>query len=98
MSTLMNNAAQLASEMTPLLRQHHELDAAVALEHLAAELKTPHAVTAARKCLAWWSGMGSLNDLVLHKNGIPEVDANQSFDQLRAQLFLALKQIATDRS
>ncbi len=32
-------------------------------------------------------GMGSLNDLVLHKNGIPLIDENNKFDKLKDELF-----------
>ena len=32
-------------------------------------------------------GMGSLNDLVLHKNGIPLIDENNKLDKLKDELF-----------
>ena len=32
-------------------------------------------------------GMGSLNDLVLHKNGTPLIDENNKFDKLKDELF-----------
>ncbi len=32
-------------------------------------------------------GMGSLNDLVLHKKGVPLIDENNEFDKLKDELF-----------
>lgn len=36
---------------------------------------------------AFQGGMGSLNDLVLHKDGVPLVDENNKLDSLKDELF-----------
>lgn len=41
--------------------------------------------------LSVYGGMGSLNDLVLYKNGQPLVVENIEFDELRSKLFLMIR-------
>ncbi|WP_438826910.1 DUF6966 domain-containing protein [Salmonella enterica] len=38
-----------------------------------------------------YGGMGSFNDLVLHKAGIPDKDENNKLDLLRHELYGLLK-------
>jgi len=41
----------------------------------------------ARDILSLYGGMGSLNDLVLYIEGVPDVKINDEFDVLRAAVY-----------
>jgi hypothetical protein len=48
----------------------------------------------ARKCLTLLGGMGSLNDVVLYRNGRMLGQENDQFSRLRDRLYVALKREA----
>lgn len=72
--------------MAKLLRLAGINDWALALETFESEIvKSPDATSA--KILSTFGGMGSLNDLVLYKNGQPLIAENGEFGKLRSELF-----------
>jgi hypothetical protein len=48
----------------------------------------------AREGLNFFGGMGSLNDIVLHKNGIPLLEENDKLDILRNEIYSELVEIS----
>jgi hypothetical protein len=48
----------------------------------------------AREGLNFFGGMGSLNDIVLHKNGIPLLEENDKLDTLRNEIYSELVEIS----
>ncbi|MCY1279426.1 hypothetical protein D9M68_214320 [compost metagenome] len=49
------------------------------------------------KILSMYGGMGSLNDLVLYKNGRPLLAENNEFDALRTRLYESCQKIRMKR-
>lgn len=73
------------SEMATLLRVGYRQDWADIYEHLGKQIAVaPQA--ACRKILGSYGGMGSLNDVVLQKNGKMLQAENERFDSLRSLL------------
>jgi len=40
--------------------------------------------------MSLYAGMGSFNDIVLHRNGMPDINGSNKLDELRHSLFLEL--------
>lgn len=72
--------------MAELLRIDGRNDWANALDRYHREIANNPSVTAAR-IRAMYGGMGSLNDLVLYRNGQLMVAENDEFDTLRLELY-----------
>jgi len=72
--------------MAELLRFGSRDDWASALEKFRGEVGNSPNATAAR-ILSMYGGMGSLNDLVLYRNGQPLVAENVELDSLRSELY-----------
>jgi hypothetical protein len=72
--------------MAELLRAGKVNDWALVLENFEREIVDFPEVTTA-KILSTFGGMGSLNDLVLYKNGQPLIAENGELDELRSKLF-----------
>jgi hypothetical protein len=82
----MHQAVQtILLEMAALLRTGYILDWADAYERLAKSIVASPEETA-RKILASYGGMGSINDVVLQIDGRALPDANERFDMLRSDL------------
>ncbi|GAC1569313.1 MAG: hypothetical protein NVS3B3_23610 [Aquirhabdus sp.] len=64
-----------------------------ALEKFSKEIRISPDATAAR-ILAMYGGMGSLNDLILYKNGQPSALENIELDALRSELYQLCHQIS----
>lgn len=73
-------------QMIDLLRYGGANDWANLLEELRCEMYAEPS-DAASKILSLFGGMGSLNDVVLYKNGIPLVAENDELFKLSALLF-----------
>lgn len=85
----MTNVEQLEpvlTRMTELLRLGSRGNWANALEKHRSALSTDPSATVAR-ILAMFGGMGSLNDVVLYKDGQPMVSENRELDSLRSRLY-----------
>jgi hypothetical protein len=85
----MTNVEQLEpvlTRMTELLRLGSRGNWGNALEKHRSALSTDPSATVAR-ILAMFGGMGSLNDVVLYKDGQPMVSENREFDSLRSRLY-----------
>lgn len=76
----------ILSQMAELLRAGEVNSWAFALDKFAIEIADYPDVTRA-KILSTFGGMGSLNDLVLYKNGQPLTAENGEFDELRSKLY-----------
>ncbi|ALN87409.1 hypothetical protein IEQ11_19075 [Lysobacter capsici] len=75
----------LLDRMVDLLNLAAQPDWAGALERHREAIGTAPDITKAR-ILAMYGGMGSLNDVVLYKNGQPLSRENNEFDELRIRL------------
>lgn len=72
--------------MAELLRLSSRDDWASALEKFREEIgNSPNGTVA--KILAMYGGMGSLNDLILYRNGQPLIAENVELDALRSELY-----------
>ncbi|WP_410457938.1 DUF6966 domain-containing protein [Pseudomonas fluorescens] len=84
----MINTAELTAIMlriSELLRLGDRLDWATLLDEYRAEL--PHNTTdTLSKISLLFGGMGSINDIVLYKNGQPMIKENNELDQLLSKL------------
>lgn len=84
----MTDVSATLSRMTQLLRGADELGWARALENIEQRLPyDPEEV--ARSVLRLFGGMGSLNDVVLYRNGSLLLGETDEFDALRTHLFEA---------
>lgn len=72
--------------MAELLRIGARNDWANALEKFRGEISNDPS-DASAGILSMYGGMGSLNDLVLHRGGRPLVEENDEFDALRSELY-----------
>lgn len=80
------NIEAVLKRMAELLRIGALHDWANALEKFRGEMASDPDATAAR-IVAMYGGMGSLNDLILYKDGQPLVAENVELDDLREQLY-----------
>lgn len=55
----------------------------------------PYYIT--RNILRLYGGMGSLNDIVLYKDGQPPIKENNEFDELRSKLYHLCHQITPNK-
>jgi hypothetical protein len=76
----------LLSRMTALLNLGSQGSWASALERHRANLEVEPIATAARM-LAMYGGMGSLNDVILYRDGQPLAKENNEFYELRSRLY-----------
>jgi len=74
------------ARMAELLRTGGINDWAAALEGMRIEIAEDPA-RASAKILSMYGGMGSLNDLVLYKDGQPLTRDNSELDVLRSKLY-----------
>lgn len=72
--------------MAELLRQGGLVDWAQAIEESHTEISNDPATTSA-KILSMYGGMGSLNDLVLYKDGKVLIKESNELDELRSRLY-----------
>jgi hypothetical protein len=84
--TNIQNIEIVLKRMAELLRLGARDDWANALEKCHGEIGNSPNVTAAR-ILSMYGGMGSLNDLVLYRNGQLLVAENDALDALRSELY-----------
>lgn len=85
----MKNADKIENilvRMIELLRVGERHDWADAFEKLREQIAT-EPVDVILKIRNSYGGMGSLNDIVLHKNGRPLVAENNEFDHLNTELY-----------
>lgn len=82
----------LLSSMAELLTEYGELSWGSALGRLAEEYGDDPTGIAGR-VLALFGGMGSLNDVVLHRNGNVAVDASETLDGLRHEVYGACRRL-----
>ena len=80
----------MLTRMAELLRIGSREDWALALEGLVGESPVD-ASAIAPVVLPMYGGMGSLNDLVLYKDGQPLAEENIEFDALRTELYQLLQ-------
>lgn len=82
----------ILQEMGRLLRIGSCNDWAVTYENLSRQIAiTPNET--ARRILASYGGMGSLNDIVLQSKGVILQHENEQFDALRSRLYLLCTQL-----
>ena len=79
--------------MVELLRFGARNDWANALEKFRGEIANDPSATSAG-ILSMYGGMGSLNDLILYKNGQPLVAENDEFDALSSELYRLCHEIS----
>ncbi|MES2887971.1 MAG: hypothetical protein V4739_08145 [Pseudomonadota bacterium] len=85
----MTNDLQIKStlgRMAELLQAGGHPDWGVSLQNLAV-LMDDDPARACASIVGMFGGMGSLNDLVLYRNGMPLRQENQELDDLRSKLF-----------
>lgn len=78
--------------MAALLGEYDEQSWASALGFLAAEYDDAPTEVAG-KVLACFGGMGSLNDVVLYRDGDIAMDANERLDALRHEVYSASRKV-----
>ncbi len=91
--TQTENIKLTLTKMLDLLKLSDAKDWEELIEPLSYEIPdTPNETK--REILSLYRGMGSLNDLTLHKNGYPLRKENEEFSFLKRQLFdLCLKDL-----
>lgn len=91
--TNIQNVEIVLKSMAELLRLGTRDDWANALEKFREEIGNSPNATAAR-ILSMYGGMGSLNDLILYRNGQPLVAENVELDALRSELYQLCHEIS----
>jgi hypothetical protein len=72
--------------MVDILRMGEVNDWALALENFGKEIEiSPYSTSS--NILSTFGGIGSINDIVIYKNGQPLIDENREFDELRSRLY-----------
>jgi formylglycine-generating enzyme required for sulfatase activity/uncharacterized protein YjbI with pentapeptide repeats len=61
-------------------------------------ISTTYLKDLARRCLNFFGGAGTLNDIVLSRNGIPLIEENNRLDALRTEIYAKLVGIITTKS
>ena len=84
--TDIQNIQTVLTRMVELLRVGGLNDWARALEGFRGEMQQDPGATTAR-ILSMYGGMGSLNDLILYKDGKVLVQENDELDALRSRLY-----------
>jgi len=84
--TNIENVERVLKKMAALLRIGARNDWADALEKFSSEIANDPSATSA-SILAMYGGMGSLNDIILYKNGQPLTTENDEFDSLSSELY-----------
>jgi len=74
------------ARMAELLYAGGGKDWALVLEKFHGEITNNPTVISAR-ILSMFGGMGSLNDIILYRNGQPLAQENSEFDTLRSKLY-----------
>lgn len=85
-----NEIKKTVIEIANILSSNDEISWAKAFEKLGYELDIYYE-SSIDSLKGFYGGMGSFNDIVLHKNGIPLIQENDELDDLRHKLY---KQIA----
>jgi len=83
----------ILARMAELLRIGEDYDWANAFEKLREQIATDPDEAAYRIRISY-GGMGSLNDIVLHRNGQPLTTENDEFDALRMELYNLCREIS----
>lgn len=87
------NLEMVLTRMVELLRYNIHDDWANALEKIREEIgPSPNAT--AIKILSLYGGMGSLNDLILYRNGQPLAAENIELDTLKSELYQLCHEIS----
>lgn len=81
------------ARMAELLRIGEDYDRANVFDKLRAQIAIEPDETAHRIRISY-GGMGSLNDIVLHKNGQPLTTENDEFDALSTELYRLCHEIS----
>lgn len=84
--TNIQNAETVLTRMAELLRLSERNDWANALEKFRREIANAPSTTAA-SILAMYGGMGSLNDIILYRNGKLLTAENNEFNALSSKLY-----------
>jgi len=87
-----NNIENTLVKMIGLLRFSGVGNWADALEQCRRELKA-NPIEIGSKILSMYGGMGSLNDVILYKDGHPLSTENSEFDDLRTNLYSLCQKI-----
>ncbi|MDE9544253.1 hypothetical protein KKI93_20455 [Xenorhabdus bovienii] len=89
---MMRKIEKILEEISILLEQNLVSDWARHIDKLRYRMNIePDEAIADIKRL--FGGMGSLNDLVLSKNGVPLKDENNKLDELRKELYVSVRHI-----
>lgn len=91
--TNIRHVEKVLARLAALLRFGARDDWANALEKFREEIGNSPDATAAR-VLSMYGGMGSLNDLILYKNGQPLAAENVELDALRSELYQLCHEIS----
>jgi len=81
-----NEIKKTVFEITNLLSSNDENSWAKAFEKLGNELDNDYE-SSIHSLKGFYGGMGSFNDIVLHKNGMPLIRENDELDDLRHSLY-----------
>lgn len=74
-----------------ILSSNDESSWAKTFEKLGAEIDT-NCESSLHSLKGLYGGMGSFNDVILHKNGMPLIRENDDLDELRHKLYKQLKE------
>ncbi|MND97989.1 hypothetical protein D3C80_903230 [compost metagenome] len=86
-----NEIKKTAVEIANILSSNDEVSWAKAFEKLGSELDVDYE-SSLHSLKGFYGGIGSFNDIVLHKNGIPLIRENDELDDLRHLLYKQLAQ------
>lgn len=92
-----NEIKKTVIEITNILSSNNESSWAKIFEKLASELDID-CESSIQLLKKLYGGMGSFNDVILHKNGMPLIQENDELDDLRHSLYNQLTQAIGDRN
>lgn len=86
-----NKIRKTVISITNLLQSNDEYSWAKIFEKLTSDIDENYELSL-HSLKAIYGGMGSFNDVILHKDGIPLIQENDDLDKLRHKLYKQLKE------
>lgn len=86
-----NEIIETVARIAKILASNDEHSWAKAFEDLGSNIDTDYE-SSLHSLKGLYGGMGSFNDVILHKNGMPLIPENDDLEELRHRLYKQLKE------
>lgn len=87
------NIKELSIEILELLEKNNEKRWSLVFKKIIDDYDFSDIKSLKRSILTYYGGMGSFNDLIIHKDGKVLIEENNRLDELRSKLFSIVSKI-----